>query len=106
MAKNAAMSSRGMSGPIAEIAGTSRKTCPRGLDRGGEVAAMALEVLRLEGAIGDSDRREQRVDVSPANSLKDCFTLTASQTYTLRVRSHFCILGEHAIAAAVAQQAM
>ena len=46
---------------------------------------MALEVLRLEGAVGDSDRREQRVDVSPANSLQDCFTLEASQTYTLRV---------------------
>ena len=67
---------------------------------------MALEVLRVEGAVGDSDRREQRVDVSPANSLQDCFTRTASQTYTLRVRSHFCILCEHAIAAAVAQQAM
>ena len=26
---------------------------------------MALEVLRLEGAVGDSDRREQRVECEP-----------------------------------------
>ena len=36
----------------------------RGLDRGGEVAALALEVRRFESAVAHHDRRIDPVDVA------------------------------------------
>jgi hypothetical protein len=65
---------------------------------------MALEVLRLEGAVGDSDRSAQRVDVSRRKQPSGLFH---PYTVTIRTRRGPApgILCEQATAEAVVRQA-
>jgi hypothetical protein len=64
MAKNAAMSSRGMSGLIAEIAGLAGRRARAALTVAARLPLWPWKSCVSKGAVGDSDRSAQRVDVS------------------------------------------